>query len=114
MHAHVITETPTTGSTSSTPTPASPPAGPVAGTAGSSAAGTAGGPAGGEWWSLSAAMTAQVGMIADREDLVVSIAPGAGRGAPACFLPGSATIEIDGTHLGSVDPASAVPDHVSD
>ena len=31
---------------------------------------------------------------------VVTIAPGAGHGAPACLLPAQARIEIDGTHLG--------------
>lgn len=52
-------------------------------------------------------------MIADREDLLVSIAPGAGGGAPACFYPARALIELDGTHLG-VDPATVTPAHLSD
>ncbi|KAA5825436.1 VWA domain-containing protein [Saccharopolyspora hirsuta] len=66
------------------------------------------------WISLSAAITDEAPTIADREDLLVTIAPGAGHGAPACFLPNHATIEIDGTHLGTVDPASAAPHRISD
>ena len=44
-------------------------------------------PARPEWLTLSAALTDEVDVIADREDLLVTIAPGAGGGAPACFLP---------------------------
>jgi hypothetical protein len=66
------------------------------------------------WRTLSAAMTDEVPIIADREDLLVSVAPGAGHGAPACFIPAQATIEVDGTHLGTVDPATATPDSVTD
>ena len=53
------------------------------------------------WLVLSAALTDEVPVIADREDLLVTVAPGAGHGAPACFLPAHATIEVYGTHLGS-------------
>ena len=60
------------------------------------------------WLAFSAAMTAQVPAIAGRGDLTVTVAPGAGRGAPACFLPASAEIEVNGDHLG-VDPATADP-----
>ncbi|MGH3782078.1 MAG: hypothetical protein ACRDRO_16045, partial [Pseudonocardiaceae bacterium] len=66
------------------------------------------------WLALSAALTDEVPVIADREDLLVTVAPGAGHGAPACFLPAHATIELDGTHLGLVDPATATPRHTSD
>lgn len=66
------------------------------------------------WLTLSAALTDEVPVIADREDLLVTVAPGAGQGAPACFLPAHATIELDGTHLGSVDPATATPHRISD
>jgi hypothetical protein len=47
---------------------------------------------------------------ADARGLIawVTVAPGAGRGAPACFLPASAEIEVNGDHLG-VDPATADP-----
>jgi hypothetical protein len=60
------------------------------------------------WLAFSAKMTAQVPAIADRADLTVTVAPGAGRGAPACFLPATAEIEVNGDHLG-VDPATANP-----
>ena len=60
------------------------------------------------WLAFSARMTAQVPAIAGRPDLTVTVAPGAGRGAPACFLPASAEIEVDGTCL-PVDPATADP-----
>lgn len=66
------------------------------------------------WRALSVAMTDEVPMIADRDDLLVTIAPAAGRGAPACFLPTLATIEVDGAHLGSVDPTTATPHLVDD
>jgi hypothetical protein len=49
-------------------------------------------------------MTAQVAPVADRADLTVTVAPGAGRGAPACFVPASAEIEVDAGHL-PVNPA---------
>jgi hypothetical protein len=58
-------------------------------------------------------MTAQVPAIAGRGDLTVTVAPGAGRGAPACFLPATAEIEVNGDHL-SVDPATANPASVAD
>ncbi|MBV9204076.1 MAG: hypothetical protein JO037_01445 [Actinobacteria bacterium] len=60
------------------------------------------------WLAFSAAMTAQVPAIADRADLTVTVAPGAGRGAPACFLPATAEIEVNGDHL-PVDPATCNP-----
>ena len=120
MSAHVITDDTTL------PTPLETlGAGPDAGTAFTPAAapgraptaatgpGVEGGSLAG-WLALSAALTEQVPSIADREDLVVRIAPGAGHGSPACFLPAHATIEIDGTHLHTVDPASATPHRVSD
>jgi hypothetical protein len=66
------------------------------------------------WLALSVAMTDEVPVIADRDDLLVSIAPGAGRGAPACFLPALATIEVDGYHLGGVDPATVAPHRIGD
>ncbi|HWN33554.1 MAG TPA: hypothetical protein VNP03_12445 [Pseudonocardia sp.] len=53
-------------------------------------------------------------MIADRDDLLVTIAPGAGHGSPAAFLPAHATIEIDGEHLDGIDPGSLTPARVAD
>lgn len=64
------------------------------------------------WSTLSMALTDEAPLLADRDDLIVRIAPGAGHGAPACFLPATAVIEVDGTHLGHVDPATATP-HLS-
>ncbi|QFZ18495.1 VWA domain-containing protein [Saccharothrix syringae] len=70
-------------------------------------------PARPEWLTLSAALADEVDVIADRDDLLVTIAPGAGGGAPACFYPARALIEVDGEHLG-VDPATADPADLSD
>jgi hypothetical protein len=66
-----------------------------------------------EWLTLSTALVDEVEVIADREDLLVTIAPGAGGGAPACFYPARALIEVDGTHLG-VDPATVDPANLAD
>ncbi|MFD8497309.1 VWA domain-containing protein [Amycolatopsis sp. NPDC059657] len=70
-------------------------------------------PARADWLTLSAALVDEVEIIADREDLLVSIVPGAGGGAPACFYPARALIEVDGTHLG-VDPATVDPANLAD
>jgi hypothetical protein len=71
-------------------------------------------PAAPGWLAMSAALTGEVPVIADRDDLLVTIAPGAGHGAPACFLSARATIELDGTHLGCIDPATVTPHRLSD
>jgi hypothetical protein len=68
------------------------------------------------WLAFSAQMTAQVAPVAGRADLTVTVAPGVGRGAPACFVPASAEIEVNADHLpvdpATVDPASPLPgDH---
>ncbi|MFF1608848.1 vWA domain-containing protein [Amycolatopsis sp. NPDC058278] len=82
-------------------------------TADPAATGVAVFPARPEWLTLSAAFADEVPVIADRDDLVVSVAPGAGGGAPACFYPHRALIEVDGDHLG-VDPATVYPANLSD
>ncbi|WP_020499946.1 VWA domain-containing protein [Sciscionella marina] len=67
------------------------------------------------WLSLSAAFGNEAPTIADRDDLIVTVAPGAGHGAPACFFPDLAAIEVDGTHLTpGVDPATVAPHRVGD
>ncbi|GAB2790586.1 VWA domain-containing protein [Amycolatopsis magusensis] len=72
-------------------------------------------PAAPGWLTLSAAFGDEVPAIADRDDLVVTVAPGAGHGAPACFFPDFATIEVDGSHLDTgVDPATVEPHRVGD
>jgi len=65
------------------------------------------------WLAFSAKMTAQVAPVAGRDDLTVTVAPGAGRGAPACFVPASAEIEVNADHL-PVDPATADPANPAD
>lgn len=62
-----------------------------------------------DWWALSAGFTEEAAIIADRDDLIVTIAPGAGHGSPACFLPSHASIEIDGVHLDPIAPGTADP-----
>ncbi|MGH3239981.1 MAG: hypothetical protein ACRDNL_06350, partial [Spirillospora sp.] len=74
-----------TGTAPATPAPAHAPA-PVAGV-------------GGAWLPLSAAFTDAVTDLIDRDDLTVRCAPGLGRGAPGCYIPALAAIELDGTHL---------------
>ena len=66
------------------------------------------------WEGFARALTDEATVIADRDDLLVTVAPGAGHGAPACFLPATATIELDATHLGELDPDTATPDQDSD
>ncbi|MDX3192925.1 VWA domain-containing protein [Streptomyces sp. MN03-5084-2B] len=67
------------------------------------------------WLAMSAAFGDEVPAIADRDDLVVTVAPGAGHGAPACFFPDLATIEVDGVHLApGVDPATVSPHRIGD
>ncbi|GGK31440.1 hypothetical protein GCM10010124_25260 [Pilimelia terevasa] len=60
------------------------------------------------WARYSAAWTAQVADLADRADLTVVIQPGAGRGAPACFIPATNTIEVN-SHLIDIDPHTVDP-----
>ena len=67
----------------------------------------------GAWLALSAAFTDAVTDLTEREDLTVQCAPGLGRGAPGCFVPSLATIELDGTHLGQ-QPATCDPTRPAD
>ena len=97
MSAHVVTEP-----------PADLDADPATPTASTPAEGA------GRWDAFARALSDEAVVIADRDDLLVTIAPGAGHGAPACFLPATATIELDATHLGELDPDTATPDQDSD
>ncbi|MUN35366.1 VWA domain-containing protein [Actinomadura litoris] len=65
------------------------------------------------WLRLSAAFTDAVTDLTDREDLTVRCAPGFGRGAPGCFVPSLATIELDAAHLGQ-DPGTCDPTRPAD
>ena len=69
------------------------------------ATGTAVFPAAPGWDTLSAALTAEVGPIADRDDLLVTIAPGAGHGArePGRAAGGSAPHHLDRRRGRAVD-----------
>ncbi|MEC3978875.1 hypothetical protein, partial [Amycolatopsis sp. H20-H5] len=72
-------------------------------------------PAAPGWATLSAAFGREVPVIADRDDLTVTVAPGAGHGSPACFFPDLAAIEVDGVHFApGVDPATVAPHRVGD
>lgn len=66
-----------------------------------------------KWLKLSAALTDIVVDLADRDDLTVSCTPGAGSGAPGCFLPALARIEIDGSNL-PVDAETCNPHRPGD
>ncbi len=119
MTSHVITTPATTSATPAT-TPgtgtASAPAATGVGAAPAAAPATpalASVPVTGGWAALSAAMTAEVPPIADRDDVTVSIAPGAAFGHPAVFVPALAAIELDGSRL-KIDPADAHPATNSD
>lgn len=64
------------------------------------------------WLKVSAAMAGLANMFADRSDLVVIAGPGASAasGAPACFIPASASIEIDtDACMPGIDPATINP-----
>jgi hypothetical protein len=67
------------------------------------------------WLRLSSRLTREIGRLAERDDLIVQAAPGAGRGSPGCFVPALATIEVDGRLLpAGVDPGRARPRRLAD
>jgi hypothetical protein len=53
-----------------------------------------------DWAAWDEAWTKQVRRLADRDDLTVVVAPGAGGGAPACLYPDHQRIEVDAAYLG--------------
>ncbi|MCK9921221.1 VWA containing CoxE family protein [Frankia sp. AgPm24] len=63
----------------------------------------------GDWLTLSARLTDELPALSGRRDLVAGCAPGAGHGAAACYLPHEAAVEVDGTILGTLAPASLHP-----
>jgi Mg-chelatase subunit ChlD len=52
------------------------------------------------WDAWNRAWTKHVKVLTGRTDLTVTVAPGAGGGAPACFYPYQNRIEVDATHVG--------------
>ncbi|MEU8332189.1 VWA domain-containing protein [Micromonospora arborensis] len=56
-----------------------------------------------DWQPWSDAWTRHIPILTGRTDLSVTVAPGAGGGAPACFYPDERRIEIDATHIGTPD-----------
>ena len=53
------------------------------------------------WRAWSAAWTTQAKTLTGRGDLTVTVAPGAGRGAPACHIPALHAIEVDAALIGN-------------
>ena len=49
----------------------------------------------GEWLRIGSEMNQWVNQLAGRDDLVVVVEPGSGRGAPAVYLPEEGSVEID-------------------
>ncbi|MCK9930657.1 VWA containing CoxE family protein [Frankia sp. Mgl5] len=61
----------------------------------------------GEWLRISAAMTRDIATISGRKDLIVTCAPGAGRGAPGVHIPALGVIEVDAASLpAGMDPTT--------
>ncbi|MGC9668491.1 vWA domain-containing protein [Planosporangium sp. 12N6] len=62
------------------------------------------------WDEWSRAWTRHIPTLTGRSDLTVTVAPGAGGGAPACFYPDTGRIEVDAVHIGAptvADPRRA-------
>ena len=62
-------------------------------------------PAHADWAAWDKAWTRHITTLTGRADLTVVVAPGAGGGAPACFYPSGARIEVDATYIGEPDAA---------
>ncbi|MER7894283.1 VWA domain-containing protein [Micromonospora sp. NPDC094482] len=58
------------------------------------------------WRDWSDAWTRHIAVLTGHADLTVTVAPGAGGGAPACFYPHARRIEVDATHIGAPDIAN--------
>ncbi len=62
------------------------------------------------WQAWNEAWTRQMPRLTGRRDLTVVVAPGTGGGAPACFYPDHARVEVDAVHIGTptvADPRRA-------
>ena len=57
------------------------------------------------WQAWDQAWTKQITTLTGRTDLSVTVAPGAGAGAPACFYPDTRRVEVDATYIGDPDVA---------
>ena len=67
------------------------------------------------WQRWSTAWTKQITVLTGRTDVTVTVAPGLGHGAPACFIPSQNRVEVDATIIGDpeiTDPAR--PGHKKD
>ncbi|MGW3606489.1 hypothetical protein [Micromonospora sp. NPDC005161] len=59
-----------------------------------------------DWQVWSDAWTRHIPTLTGRTDLTVTVAPGAGGGAPACCYPDAGRIEVDATYIGAPDVAN--------
>jgi VWA domain containing CoxE-like protein len=57
------------------------------------------------WRAWDEAWTKHIKALTGRTDLTVTVAPGAGAGAPACFYPDTRRVEVDATYVGTPDVA---------
>lgn len=67
-----------------------------------------------EWLRISAALTARVPELADRDDIIVTCRPGALSGAPAAFYPAIAELEIDTAVFAPMPPSAIHPERHGD
>jgi hypothetical protein len=68
----------------------------------------------GQWLRISAALTARLPDLAEREDVLVTCQHGTRSGAPAAFFPTTATLEIDAAVFAPHHPATIDPTRVGD
>ena len=66
------------------------------------------------WYPVSADLTEAVAPIADRDDLIVSAVAATLSGAKANFIMPTATVEVDRSAFGTVDPATLRPSRPND
>lgn len=66
------------------------------------------------WFPVSGELTEAIAPIADRDDLIVSAVAGTLSGAKANFIMPTATVEVDRSAFGTVDPATLRPSRPND